>query len=209
MNAEAIMADVAGWQMVQRYTDTEDELQAAMRSAGICDITGRSIVRVKSFELDRVLGRESPKIGSIGGDDDFLIARLTAEEVLAIGPPTTDENWQRKIDPIGHPVRYIVDVTSGITACRIVGPRARDVIASLTDLDLREHSMPDRTCAQAGFAKVHGTLLRLDIANTAAYELYVAREYGVYVWELMLELFGHDGVVPFGNEALRRLEKGS
>ena len=102
-----------------------------------------------------------------------------------------------------------MDVTSGLAGLKIAGPRAQDVIASLTDLDLRERSMPDGSCAQAGFAQVHGTLLRLDIANVAAYELYVAREYGVYMWEVVLESLGDGVVVPFGHEALQRLEQGS
>ena len=81
-------------------------------------------------------------------------------------------------------------------------------MASLTDLDLRDSALPDGSCAQAGFAGVHGTLLRLNIANAAAFELYIAREFGVYVWDVVVESLGHGAVVPFGNEALQRLEQG-
>ena len=207
MKAGAVMADVAGWQMVQRYTDVDGELRAVAGSAGVCDITGRSAMRVKSFELDSVLGARSPGIGSIVRDGDSVMARLTAEEALVIGPPAVEGSRGAEIDSGGDPVRYVINVTSGMTALRIAGPRAREVMASLTDLDLRERAMPDGSCAQAGFAQIHGTLLRLDIATAAAYELYVARDYGVYIWEVVLESLGHGVVVPFGNEAFQQMER--
>jgi sarcosine oxidase gamma subunit len=81
-------------------------------------------------------------------------------------------------------------------------------MAAFTDLDLRDDALPDGSCAQAQFAGVHGTLLRLDISNAVAYELYVAREFGVYVWDVVVESRGHGVVVPFGNETLRRMEQG-
>ena len=197
--------------MVERYDGVEDEMQGVGGSAGVCDMTGRTAVRVKSLDLDTVLGSARvPEIGSIVRDGDLVNARLTAEEVLVVGPPTAIDGWQALvgIETDGEPSRQVTNVTSGMTVLRIAGLRARDVIASLTSLDVRDCSMPDGACAQAGFAEVHGTLLRVDIAGAAAFELYVAREFGVYVWEVVLESLGHDGVVPFGNEALRRLERG-
>ena len=197
--------------MVERYDGVEDEMKVVGGSAGVCDMTGRTAVRVKSLDLDTVLGSARvPEIGSIVRDGDLVNARLTAEEVLVVGPPTAIDGWQALvgIETDGEPSRQVTNVTSGMTVLRIAGLRARDVIASLTSLDVRDRSMPDGACAQAGFAEVHGTLLRVDIAGAAAFELYVAREFGVYVWEVVLESLGHDGVVPFGNEALRRLERG-
>ena len=207
----ADFTDVAGWQMVERYGDIEVEVRAVTESAGVCDMTGRTAVRVKSLDLDAVLGSARvPKIGSVVPDGDLVIARLTAEEVLVLGPPTAVDDWQAAVgvESDGEPSRQVTNVTSGMTALRIAGPRARDVIASLTSLDVRERSMPDGSCSQAAFAEVHGTLLRLDIDGAAAFELYVAREFGVYVWEVVLESLGHDGVVVFGNKTLRQLERG-
>ncbi|MCZ6539210.1 MAG: hypothetical protein O6922_05235 [Chloroflexi bacterium] len=206
MEAGAVMTSVAGWQVVQRYGDVEDEARAVMESVGVCDISGRSAVRVKSFHLDDVLGERSPAVGSIIRDDNSVTARLTAEEALAFGPPSANGSWRADIDPVGTPTRYLTDVTSGLTGLKIVGPRVRDVVASLTDIDLRERAMPDGSCVQAGFAEVHGTLLRLDIANSPAYELWVAREFGVYMWAVVLESLGRGGVVRFGNGALQRLQ---
>jgi len=207
----AVFAEIAGWQMVERYGGAEDEIRAVTDSAGVCDMTGRTAVRAKSLDLNTVLGSSKvPEIDSVVRNGDLAIARLTAEEVLVLGPPTDIDRWQALIgvESDGEPSRQVTNVTSGMTALRIAGPRARDVIASLTSLDVRDRSMQDGSCAQAAFAEVHGTLLRQDIAGAAAFELYVAREFGVYVWEVVLESLGHGGVVPFGTAALLRLERG-
>jgi len=204
----AVMANVEGWQVVQSYGDVEAELLAVTESVGVCDISGRSAVRIKSFRLDDVLGERSPTIGSVHRDGDTMIVRLTTEEALAIGPPSAVGTWQGGVEPFGDPGRYITDVTSGLAGLKIVGPRSREVVASLTDLDLRDSHMENNSCTQAGFAQVHGTLLRLDIANSApSYELYVARDYAIYMWEVVLESLGHGVVVPFGIETLQRLEQ--
>ena len=207
----AVFIEVAGWQMVERYNTVDDEVRTLTGSAGVCDMTGRTAVRVKSLGLDAVLGSSKvAEIGSVVRDGDLVIGRLTAEEVLVLAPPTANDGWQAQIgvESDGEPSRQVTNVTSGMTVLRIGGPRARDVIASLTSLDVRERSIPDGSCAQAAFAEVHGTLLRRDIAGAAAFELYVAREFGVYVWEVVLGSLGHGGVVPFGNETLRQLERG-
>ena len=207
----AVFTEAFGWQVVERYGSIEDELAGVTDSASVCDMTGRTAVRVKSLDLDAVIGSSRvPAIGSIARDGELVIARLTQEEVLVLGPPDDIDVWQTQlgVETNGVPSRQGTDVTSGMTALRIVGPRARDVIASLTSLDVRERSMPDGSCAQAAFAEVHGTLIRRDIAGAAAFELYVAREFGVYVWEVVLESLGHGGVVPFGTAALLRLEQG-
>ncbi len=204
----AVMSDVAGWQVVQRYGDVEGELSAVMESAGVCDISGRTAVRIKSSQLDDVLGERSPAVGMIIKNGDSVIARLTREEALVFGPSSAVGNYPAGVEPDGDPVRYLTDVTSGLTGLKIAGPRARDVIAALTDIDLRDRAMPDSSCAQAGFAKVHGTLLRLDFADTVSYELYVAREYGAYVWEVILESLGKNAVIAFSHQPLKRLEQG-
>lgn len=205
MDLGAVVADAAGWQLVQHYGSVEDEVRAVGESAGICDITGRSAARVKSFDIDGVLGTLAPEIGSVVEDGDRIIARLTAEEALMIGPPTANREWHGGVEQSGEPTRYVTDVTSGLTGLKIAGPRAREVIGSLTDLNVGESLMQDGSCAQAGFAQIYGILLRLDVGTVPAYELYVAREFGVYVWEVVIESLGHGGVVPFGNETLAQL----
>ena len=205
MDLGAVVADAAGWQLVQHYGSVEDEVRAVEESSGICDISGRSAARVKAFDIDRVFGTLTPEIGSVAEDGDRIIARLTDEEALVLGPPMANGEWNGGVEQSGEPTRYVTDVTSGLTGLKIAGPRAREVIGSLTDVNVGESSMQDRSCSQVGFAQIHGILIRLNLGTAPAYELYVAREFGVYVWEVVIDSLGHGGVVPFGNETLVQL----
>jgi len=108
----AVMSDVAGWQVVQRYGDVEGELSAVMESAGVCDISGRTAVRIKSSQLDDVLGERSPAVGMIIKNGDSVIARLTREEALVFGPSSAVGNYPAGVEPDGDPVRYLTAVTS-------------------------------------------------------------------------------------------------
>ena len=74
----------------------------------------------------------------------------------------------------------------------------------MTDLDLHPDGMPNLGCVQGQFAEVHGVLIRWD-RGEPGYNLYVAREYGVYVWEVLWEAGNEYGLVPVGVEAHRRL----
>ena len=86
VDAGAIMTEVAGWHIADSYGDVEEEIKTVTESVGVCDISGRSAVRVKSYHLEDVFGDRAPVIGSILRRDDAVIARLTGEELLAIGP---------------------------------------------------------------------------------------------------------------------------
>ena len=78
----AVFTEVSGWQMVEGYGAVEDEIRAVSESAGVCDMTGRTSVRVKSLDLDAVLGSSRvAEVGSVVRDDDLVIARLAAEEL--------------------------------------------------------------------------------------------------------------------------------
>ena len=61
------------------------------------------------------------------------------------------------------------------------------------------------TCAQAKLAEIHGTVLRRDLGGLTSYDLYVGREYGVYMWDALMEAGEEHGLVPFGTEAMESL----
>jgi len=52
--------------------------------------------------------------------------------------------------------------------------------------------------AQTGVAQVHTTLLRHDLGDVPAFELYFERPYAEYVWNSLIDAGGEYGIVPFG-----------
>jgi hypothetical protein len=103
VTADAVFIGVGGWQMVQKYGDVDEELRIVGASVGVCDITGRSMARVKSFDLESVLGEMTIEVGSVVRDGERVIARLTSEEALVIGAPAVGTDWSGGIEPEGAP----------------------------------------------------------------------------------------------------------
>jgi glycine cleavage system aminomethyltransferase T len=179
------MGDVDGWQLPLSYDDPDRETTAIQESVGICDITGSQIQRVKSRQPENV-----PPVGTVVENGGLTMARLTDDETLIIGSAELSSDLR------------VIDITSGYARFKIAGPESGKLLSAMTDIDLRDRSMPNLTCAQAGFAGVHGTLLRIDIGSTPAYELLVSREFADYAWHTAIESLPAGTVVPIGFEVL-------
>jgi sarcosine oxidase, subunit gamma len=78
----------------------------------------------------------------------------------------------------------ISDVTDGRVAFRLAGPSAREVLAKGCPLDLHPRAFPLGGCGQSLLAKA-SVLIHLvddDPRAGAAFDVYVARSFGHYLW---------------------------
>ena len=104
---------------------------------------------------------------------------------------------------------HLTDVTQGLSAVNLAGPRAREILASLTELD----------CSAEGFAYLDGKrtkvagvpclLLRIGFVGEVGYELHFPSAHGEHLWDALLEAGEPHGLRPFGLEPQRllRLQK--
>ena len=76
------------------------------------------------------------------------------------------------------------DVSSGRTVVRIDGACARDLLAKGCPLDLHPRAFKPGHCAQSLIAKVNALLHAVDEARI---DLYVARGFGLYMWEWLTD----------------------
>ncbi len=102
-------------------------------------------------------------------------------------------------------------VTDGYASINVAGPKSRELVSRLTDVDLDPDSfgyMKVRTGTVAGVPDCF--LWRIGFTGELSYEIHVPSAYGLWVWERLLEKGEDLGVRPFGIEAQRimRLEKG-
>jgi heterotetrameric sarcosine oxidase gamma subunit len=79
----------------------------------------------------------------------------------------------------------VTDLSQARTVLRIAGARARDVLAKGCALDLDPGIFPIGSCAATSVAGLAAVLVAVDDVPT--YDLHVARTYGQYVWEWVLE----------------------
>jgi sarcosine oxidase subunit alpha len=104
---------------------------------------------------------------------------------------------------------HITNVTGGLAAVNLAGPRARDVLAPLTDCDLTTKAFPYMACRRAAVAGVDALLMRIGFVGETGWEIHFAAESGAHLWRTLLEAGRQFDIRPFGVEAQRllRLEK--
>jgi sarcosine oxidase subunit alpha len=101
----------------------------------------------------------------------------------------------------------IVNLTGAMAAMNLAGPRARAVLAGLTDVDL---SFPYLAVREGSVAGVPARLMRVGFVGEWGVEIHVPAEHGAAVWDALMAAGQPHGIRPFGVEAQRllRLEKG-
>ena len=203
----ARLAAIDAWEVPVAYGGAEDEVRAARDGAGLWDVSAVTKWRILGAgtgeALETLLGVPAPTVGraSAGrtGSVEVLALRLADDHALVLGPSGL------AADAAAHPCAHLVEATSGLAGLRLAGPQARPILATLTALDLDASALPNLGCAETGLARVHAVLLRRDMGGLPAFEAYLSRNYGAYLWEAVLDAGRHRGLVLCGLEAARRL----
>jgi sarcosine oxidase subunit alpha len=216
----AVMAEGDGWQRPARYGPVEDEVARVRSSVGLHDVSpvGKLLLQgddvtsaLQAAAADAVtldIGRVARhRLEGESGVVDVVVARLAADEALVLtGPgqaPAVAGILAHSPDACSH----AVDVTSALAGFKVAGPMSYRLLALVTELDISPREFSNMSCAQARFAEIHGTVLRRDLGGLTNYDLYVGREYGVYMWDALTEAGEEYGLAPFGTETMERLRR--
>jgi sarcosine oxidase subunit alpha len=103
----------------------------------------------------------------------------------------------------------LTDLTQGLSAVNLAGPKARQILTELTDLDCSPDAFKYLDAKQAGVAGVPCLILRIGFVGEVGYEIHFPAAYGEDVFDAILEAGADLGVRPFGLEPQRvlRLQK--
>ena len=90
------------------------------------------------------------------------------------------------------------------------GPRARDVLASVTRADVGHSAFGYFTARPISVGGVPVTAMRLSYVGELGWELYCSAELGLRLWDLLWDAGQRHGVIAAGRQAFTslRLEKG-
>src|SRR5262245_17954250 len=171
--------------------------------------------------LDRLSGNRLPRPGRIALSQlltprgmiecDVTITRLEPERFLVLSAAVAelhDLDWLRRHAPTDGSV-VIENVTPRWGVLILAGPRARDVLARITDADLSNEAFPWLSARQiqAGSAPVRA--LRINFVGELGWELHHPVEYQVGLYEALKSAGEAVGLVDFGLRAMDslRLEK--
>ena len=105
----------------------------------------------------------------------------------------------------------ITNMTGGLAAMNIAGPRSRDVLEKLcSDVNLSATDFPYMGVRMARVADIPARLLRVGFAGELGYEIHAPSSMGEALWDALMSAGAEFGIKPFGVEAQRilRLEKG-
>jgi glycine cleavage system aminomethyltransferase T/glycine/D-amino acid oxidase-like deaminating enzyme len=163
-------------------------------------------------DVDRSVGTitYTSMLNSRGGIEcDFTVTRLEQERFLVVTGTAFgghDLSWMVSHAPDDGSVS-VRDVTSSMACLGLWGPKARDILSSVCNDDLSFSYMTSRPIAVGA---VPCWALRVTYVGELGWELYAPAEYGVALWDTLMEAGQPFGLVPGGYRAIdsMRLEKG-
>ncbi|HET9669707.1 MAG TPA: sarcosine oxidase subunit alpha family protein [Casimicrobiaceae bacterium] len=109
---------------------------------------------------------------------------------------------------------HATSVTEQWTAAALSGPRSREVLARVVDIDVSNDAFPFLAVVRCNVRTADGLvparLFRMSYSGELAYEIHVDARRGLAMWEAVLAAGEPFGIMPYGTEAMStlRIEKG-
>jgi 4-methylaminobutanoate oxidase (formaldehyde-forming) len=147
-----------------------------------------------------------------GIESDVTVTRLATDRYLIVTGTAFgnhDLGWIRRHAPTDGSVT-VADVTSARACLGLWGPKARDILASVTRDDVSDAALPYLTARPITVGSAPVLALRVTYVGELGWELYPPTEYGLALWDTLVEAGGPHGLVPAGYRAIDalRVEKG-
>jgi glycine cleavage system aminomethyltransferase T len=142
---------------------------------------------------------------------DLTVMRLDSDRFRVVTGGATgmsDAKWISDHLPAGA---FLADLTSAWTTIGLWGPRARDVLASVTADDVSHAGFPFGTCRDIEIGGIVVLASRISYVGELGWELHVPIEQGARLWDTLWEAGRPHGLVPAGigvYGTTGRLEKG-
>ena len=151
--------------------------------------------------------------------DDGTTSRLSASHYLMT---TTTVNAVKVMQQLEYLLQaqwpdldvYATSVTEQWAAAALSGPKARDLLATIVDIDVSNAAFPFLAVGacqlRAAGGLIPARLFRMSYSGELAYEIHVAADQGRAMWEAVMAAGESFGIMPYGTEAMStlRIEKG-
>jgi glycine cleavage system aminomethyltransferase T len=140
---------------------------------------------------------------------DLTIARLGADRFQVGANGNLDLDWLVRHLPEDDGVA-VRDLTPGTCCIGLWGPRARDVLESISDTDVSNEAFGYFRAHELWVGFVPVTALRLSYVGELGWELYTTADMGMALWDALWDAGRPHGLIAAGRSAFSslRLEKG-
>lgn len=218
--------DQYSWRWTQKGHYVAEEVKAVRTAVGLVEMTAMTKFEVSGSGaeawLDGILANRLPKIGRInlshhltmngGVQAEYVVARLEDGSFYLISTPRA-ERWNfddlSKLLPKDGSVQ-LRNVSNERGCFTVVGPKAREVLRGLTEIDLSNEAFPwfGVKCGTVGLAS-DVRMLRVNYEGELGWELYHPMPYQRHLLEAILAAGEPHGLRLIGYHALEplRLEK--
>ena len=216
-----------GWEARQWSPTVAAEHVAARERVALFDLTPfakfevtgpgalGALQRLASNNMDRPIGSityTSMLTPSGGIKCDLTITRLGKERFLVVTGGAMglhDLDWIRSHLPDDGSAS-VADVSSGRCCIGLWGPRARELLGSVSEDDLSNDGFPYMTAKPIAVGEVPALALRISYVGELGWEIYAPAEQGLRLWDTLWEAGRPLGLIAAGGGAFEslRLEKG-
>jgi len=186
----------------------------------IFDVAGPGVVDYLQglvvAQVDVPVGRVvyTPLLNGAGGIvADLTIMRLAHDRYRVVtggGMGMRDKKWFTDHLPADGSAQ-LTDLTSALYTVGVWGPRARDLVQSVTDADLSKAAFPFGTWQTVDIGSVRTVMSRISYVGELGWEIYCPMEQGLRLWDTLWAAGQAHGVIAAGigvYATTGRLEKG-
>ena len=143
---------------------------------------------------------------------DLTITRISEDEFFVVTGGAVgkhDLGWMRRHLPHDGTVT-LHDETSRLCCLGLWGPRARDILRAVSEDDISNEAFPYMTMRELHAGLVPVRALRISYVGELGWEIYAPPEFGLALWDALIDAGAPHGLTPCGGGAYDslRLEKG-
>ncbi len=218
--------DFAGYEMPEYYTSMEEETTACRERVILFD--GHAMGEVHLVGNDALAAMQKLCVADISklrpgrcaytsmckedGSifDDFVAFCIAPDHYLmTVAAVNVDKSPPWIEEHIRGMDCHMLNLSSGTTCLEIQGPRSRDVLKKLTDVDASNEALPYFSFFQGKVAGIDALVARLGVTGELGYEIFFPAEWALDVHDAIMEAGEEFGIAPCGLGTVRnfRLEK--
>ena len=216
------------WRRAYHYGNPQEEALSVHRAAGVIDVSTLGKLLLRGPQAGEFLDMMYPnrfsnlaegrvRYGVMTSDagritDDGTICRLDEQSfyvtTTSSGAGAVEQwfswwlaDWRMDV--------HLTDLTQALCAVNLAGPRAREILSSVAELDCDPERFKYLDGRRGLVAGVPCLVLRIGFVGELGYEIHCPAAHGEHLWDALLEAGADVGIRPFGLEPQRvlRLQK--
>ena len=231
----AVFVDAGAWKRPRYYKQGNENLfEASKREAknvrdhvGICDVTTLGKIDIKGPDAAEFLNRVytnawlklpigKARYGVMLREDGIVMDDGTTTRISENHYHMTTTTAQAA-NVLSHLEYYlqvvwpelkvnVLSTTEQWAGAALAGPKSREVLAKLfPDIDVSNEALPFMGYTEGNLFGIKAKIFRISFSGELAYEINVESDYGLFMWEKMMEIGKEFNIQPYGTEALSTL----